>query len=98
MDENKLLEELKNTIRENQQSESKLTLTWAAVVTIFVLLFTGLFTGYFTNATRITKLESDFKYTLETVATLKSDQKAALELLAEIRWNQKRREAKESGH
>jgi hypothetical protein len=29
---------------------------------------------------------------------LKSDQKAALELLAEIRWNQKRREAKESGH
>lgn len=95
MDENKLLDELKKTIKEGQQSDSKLTITWAAVITILVLLFTGLFTGYFTNATRITKLESDFKYTIETVVTLKNDQKQALELLTEIRFDQRRREKKE---
>jgi cell division protein FtsX len=95
MDENKLLDELKRTIKEGQQSDSKLTITWAAVITILVLLFTGLFTGYFTNATRITKLESDFKYTIETVVTLKNDQKQALELLTEIRFDQRRREKKE---
>lgn len=95
MDDNKLLEELKATIREGHSADSKLTITWAAVITILVILFSALFAGYVTNNIRISKLEVDFKYTIETIATLKQDQKQALELLTEIRFDQRRREKKE---
>lgn len=41
------------------QTESSLTIKWAAVISILVLIFGGLFVGYVSNATRITHLEAN---------------------------------------
>lgn len=88
--------ELADILRNSRTNESSLTIKWAVVLTVVVAVCGFLFIGYMTNANRITKLETQYTYAIESITQVKSSQARVEELLAEIRYDQKRREAKET--
>lgn len=93
MDEIKELAELLKSSRDVH--ESSLTIKWAAVIGILVLICGGLFAGFAANASRITRLEAQYSYTIENITELKSSNIRMETLLQEIRFDQKRRQMME---
>jgi hypothetical protein len=88
MDHN--LEELAEMLSKKKE-ESSLTIKWAAVITIIVLVCGGLFGGYVSNSNRLTRLEAQYDFTVRSVTDLKESQARVEILVQEIRLDQQRR-------
>lgn len=80
---------------ENLRPESSLTIKWAAIFTGMGAIIAFLIIGYFTNATNITKIQTQVGYLIEGQADFRASQKRVEDLVTEIRIDQRRREAKE---
>jgi len=74
--------------------ENNLTVKWAVVIGIFVAVCSFLFVGYGSNANRLTKLETQYDFTVKAVADLKASQARVEILVGEIRYDQLRRDMK----
>ena len=92
MDNN--LEELAEAISRKKE-ESSLTIKWAAVISILVVVCGALFGGYVSNANRLTRLEAQYDFTVRSVTDLKESQARVETLVQEIRLEQQRRASKE---
>ena len=92
MDQN--LEELAEAISRKKE-ESSLTIKWAAVISILVIVCGALFGGYVSNANRLTRLEAQYDFTVRSVTDLKESQARVETLVQEIRLEQQRRASKE---
>lgn len=92
MDNN--LEELAEAISRKKE-ESSLTIKWAAVISILVIVCGALFGGYVSNANRLTRLEAQYDFTVRSVTDLKESQARVETLVQEIRLEQQRRAGKE---
>lgn len=93
-DELKQLAELLTT-RIKPESESSITVKWAAIITILIVLFGSLFTIALSNVSRIIRLETQYTFTVESLVEFKKSQERVEVMVSEIRQDQKRREAKE---
>lgn len=74
--------------------ENNLTIKWAVVIGIFVVICSSLFVGYGSNANRLTKLETQYDFTVKAMADLKASQARVEVLVSEIRYDQQRRQMK----
>ena len=86
-----LAEILTNKLR--PQSESSLTIKWAAVIGIFVLVFGSLFTGFVVNRSDISVLKTQQQHTMAAVSEIKLAQEKTLTYVTAIREDQIRRSA-----
>lgn len=98
MDED--LKELATILARNSlPKESSLTVKWAAVIGVLVLVCGFLFVGYGLNASNIAKLDARIEarneYTLKAIAELKDSQLRMENIVNEIRMDQLRRERRE---
>lgn len=74
--------------------ENSLTIKWAAVIGVFVAVCSFLFIGFTSNANRLTKLETQYDFTVKAVADLKASQARVEVLVSEIRYDQQRWQTK----
>jgi hypothetical protein len=88
------LKELAEAISRKKE-ESSLTIKWAAVISILVVVCGALFGGYVSNANRLTRLEAQYDFTVRSVTDLKESQARVETLVQEIRLEQQRRASKE---
>ena len=88
-----LIKQLSEAIRGTKGSESALTIKWAAVIGVFISVCAFLAIGWNSNSNRITKLEAQYTYTVESVSVLRESQKRVEDnlstLLAEVRVHMK---------
>ena len=80
---------------ENLRPESSLTIKWAAIFTMMGTIIAFLVVGYFTNATNITKIQTQVNYLIDGQKEFGASQKRVEDLVTEIRIDQRRREARE---
>ena len=80
---------------ENLRPESSLTIKWAAIFTMMGAIIAFLVVGYFTNATNITKIQTQVNYLIDGQKEFGASQKRVEDLVTEIRIDQRRREARE---
>ena len=80
---------------ENLRPESSLTIKWAAIFTMMGTIIAFLVVGYFTNATNITKIQTQVSYLIDGQKEFGASQKRVEDLVTEIRIDQRRREARE---
>lgn len=78
-----------------KKEESSLTIKWAAVISIIVIVCGALFGGYVSNANRLTRLEAQYDFTVRSVTDLKESQARIEMMVQEIRLDQQRRANKE---
>ena len=83
------------TMLSQKKEESSLTIKWAAVISILVIVCGALFGGYVSNANRLTRLEAQYDFTVRSVTDLKESQARVETLVQEIRLDQQRRASKE---
>lgn len=74
-----------------KKEESSLTIKWAAVISILVVVCGALFGGYVSNANRLTRLEAQYDFTVRSVTDLKESQARIEVLVTEIRLDQQKR-------
>ena len=84
------IEDLAEAISKKKE-ESSLTIKWAAVISILVVVCGALFGGYVSNANRLTRLEAQYDFTVRSVTDLKESQARIEVLVTEIRLDQQRR-------
>ena len=80
---------------ENLRPESSLTIKWAAIFTMMGAIIAFLVVRYFTNATNITKIQTQVNYLIDGQKEFGASQKRVEDLVTEIRIDQRRREARE---
>lgn len=90
------LKELAEMLSQKKE-ESSLTIKWAAVISILVVICGALFGGYVSNANRLTRLEAQYDFTVRSVTDLKESQARIEVMVTEIRLDQQRR-VRESSH
>lgn len=90
------LKELAEMLTQKKE-ESSLTIKWAVVISILVVICGALFGGYVSNANRLTRLEAQYDFTVRSVTDLKESQARIEVLVTEIRLEQQRR-VRESSH
>lgn len=90
------LKELAEMLTQKKE-ESSLTIKWAAVISILVVICGALFGGYVSNANRLTRLEAQYDFTVRSVTDLKESQARIEVMVTEIRLEQQRR-VRESSH
>lgn len=90
------LKELAEMLTQKKE-ESLLTIKWAAVISILVVICGALFGGYVSNANRLTRLEAQYDFTVRSVTDLKESQARIEVMVTEIRLEQQRR-VRESSH
>ena len=83
------------TMLSQKKEESSLTIKWAAVISIIVIVCGALFGGYVSNANRLTRLEAQYDFTVRSVTDLKESQARIEIMVQEIRLDQQRRANKE---
>lgn len=95
MDEDlrELAELLTNKLKPKE--ESSLTIKWAAIITILVVLFGSLFTLSFMVTNRVTILETQYTFTVDAIKKFEDSQQRIETLVSAIREDQKRKYAKE---
>jgi hypothetical protein len=79
------------------QTESSLTIKWAAVISILVFIFGGLFAGYVSNATRITHLEANQIVAVQSIKKIEDAQIRIEQVINEIRLDQIRSKGFQNG-
>lgn len=89
------IKELASVLSQTRSQESSLTVKWAAVIGVMVMVCGFLFVGFIANANRLTKLEAQYEFTVKSISELQSSQARAEVLLGEIRYDQRRLQLKE---
>jgi hypothetical protein len=72
-----------------KRDESSLTVKWAAVIGILVLVCGGLFGGFASNSQRITRLEERYDFIVETTKKMEQSQLRIETMLNEMYYKQR---------
>jgi hypothetical protein len=82
------IKELADILKRSHGDESSLTIKWAVVISIVVLICGFLLVGYITNSSNISKLQSKSEYIDEKMSTVIQRQESLITTVQLIREDQ----------